>query len=62
MTKAGFGQMKSTQSRSSIGTYILRGSPREFRLEKAVVEGDIVINPFGIKENRVQSITNQVLK
>ena len=60
---AGTGQLRGLQSRSSVGEYLLTGEPSsEFsmRIEQAVVEGVVTMNPFGHETKKMMTITNQV--
>merc|ERR1711976_659841 len=43
------------------GQYIIQGQPGKFRLVRAVIEGGVTINPYGLKTEEVAAITNQTL-
>ncbi|RXG57034.1 hypothetical protein Avbf_05972 [Armadillidium vulgare] len=61
MSHEEYSQFRAVHSRSSVSTYILKGQPGSFRVERAIVEGDVIINPFGFKTQRLQTLTNQIL-
>ncbi|XP_071538794.1 hemolymph clottable protein-like [Panulirus ornatus] len=49
-------------SRSSVGTYLLRGDENGWRIERAVVEGSVSVFADAAKENHVDTFTNQTLE
>ncbi|XP_071538850.1 hemolymph clottable protein-like [Panulirus ornatus] len=49
-------------SRSSVGTYLLRGDETGWRIERAVVEGSVSVFADAAKENHVDTFTNQTLE
>ncbi|RXG57031.1 Vitellogenin [Armadillidium vulgare] len=54
-------QFRAVHSRSSVSIYYLRGQPGSFRIDLALVEGDVIVNPFGFKTEKLQASTRQVL-
>merc|ERR1711970_436914 len=64
LTHAGAGQLRGVQSRSSLGEYLLTGTPSSrlsLTFEKAVLGGTVTLNPFGKDTNKAITIANQTL-
>ncbi|RXG57032.1 Vitellogenin [Armadillidium vulgare] len=61
MSHEGDSQFRAVHSRSSVSIYYLRGQPGSFRIDLALVEGDVIVNPFGFKTEKLQASTRQVL-
>ena len=59
--------MKSVSSRSSVSEYILidqssydSSDTPNYVVETAIVEGEVIVNPYGIKTSPLHLVTNQV--
>ena len=61
MSHEGDSQFRAVHSRSSVSIYYLRGQPGSFRIDLALVEGDVIVNPFGFKTEKLQASTRQVI-
>merc|ERR1711970_687365 len=65
LTHAGAGQLRGVQSRSSLGEYLLTGTPSSrlsLTIEKAVIAGTVTLNPFGHDTtDKAITIANQTL-
>lgn len=61
-TDAGSGHFTFAQTRGSSGEYIVRGSPGNFRVERALVEGALSINPYGYKTEPIVTYSNQTME
>ena len=54
---------KGLQSQSLVAEYIITGDVKatlSTRIEKAVIEGSVLMNPLGFESDKVMVITNQV--
>ncbi|XP_076060656.1 hemolymph clottable protein-like isoform X2 [Oratosquilla oratoria] len=60
--KMGTSQCGTLLSRSSTGSFTLRGSPDALRIEKVEIEGNVLINPLGYETEKIRTVTNQTLK
>ncbi|XP_076060650.1 hemolymph clottable protein-like [Oratosquilla oratoria] len=60
--KMGTSQCGTLLSRSSTGSFILRGSPDALRIEKVEIEGNVLMNPLGYETEKIRTVTNQILK
>ncbi|XP_076060657.1 hemolymph clottable protein-like [Oratosquilla oratoria] len=60
--KMGTSQCGTLLSRSSTGSFTLRGSPDALRIEKVEIEGNVLMNPLGYETEKIRTVTNQILK
>ncbi|XP_076036691.1 hemolymph clottable protein-like [Oratosquilla oratoria] len=49
-------------SRSSTGSFYLRGASEALRIERVEVEGNVLMNPLGYETEKIRTITNQTLE
>ncbi|KAB7506438.1 Hemolymph clottable protein, partial [Armadillidium nasatum] len=61
MSHEGYSQFRAVHSRSSVSIHYLRGQPGSFRVDLALMEGDVIVNPFGFKTEKLQASTKQAL-
>ncbi|RXG67836.1 Hemolymph clottable protein [Armadillidium vulgare] len=60
MSHEGHSPFSAVHSRSSVSNYILKGEPGSFRIQRAIVKGDVIVNPFGFKTEKLRASTNQI--
>ncbi|XP_076060536.1 hemolymph clottable protein-like [Oratosquilla oratoria] len=60
--KLGSSQCGTILSRSSTGSFYLRGSPDALRIERVEIEGNIIMNPLGYETEKIRTVTNQTLE
>ncbi|XP_076036370.1 hemolymph clottable protein-like [Oratosquilla oratoria] len=58
----GSSQCGTVLSRSSTGSFYLRGSSEALRIERVEIEGNILLNPLGYETEKIRTVTNQTLE